>query len=76
MTQTIELHGIKLTVDFDYYFSPGLPNIYPDREELTIEKITTDDDVSLLLDSCSRTATIYADIKEKLLPYARENSRN
>jgi hypothetical protein len=72
MTQTIELFDLKLKVEFEYYFSKGLPNVYPDREELTIISIYSDDDLTKMLDSHSRTATIYEVIKETLLPYARD----
>ena len=76
MIHTIELYGIKLTCEFSYYYSLGIPEIYPDREELTLEKIHTDGDIMDILDSHSRTVTIYADIKEKLLIYAREGNKN
>lgn len=76
MIQTIKLYDIELTCEYSYSFSEGIPNVYPDSEELIIEKIHTEGDITLLLDSHSRTITIYADIKEKLLEYARDNYRN
>jgi len=76
MTQTIELHDIKLTIQYEYYFFSGIYLISPDREELVIESIHTEGDIYTLLENYSKSIDFIETIKEKLLPYARDNSRN
>ena len=81
MIQTIKFKDIDLIIDYDYYFCPGVmysPDAsgMPDVEKLDINSIHSDGNICSLLDYCSRTVTIYADIKEKLLPSARDSFKN
>lgn len=81
MTQTIELSGITLTIDFDYSYDPGCWRTkngdgWPPTEELIITDIRTDGNICDLLDSFDTVEKIYDRLEEIILPYARDNYKN
>ena len=81
MTQTIELSGITLTVDYDYSEDPGCyytknGDGWPPTEELIITDIRTDGNICDLLDSFDTVEKIYDRLEEIILPYARDNYKN
>jgi len=79
----INLSGIKLSVDYEYSYNPGVhtyPNGdpgYPPNEEIQIIKVITDGDIQLLLDFYTKTDEITNIIKEKISEHERgRNSKD
>jgi len=71
-TQEIKIADIVLSVDYEYYYMEG-DYSSEDVEDLTIESIHTEEDISLLFDNYINSNKLYQEIKEKLIPYARDN---
>lgn len=70
-TQQIKIADIILSVDYEYYYLEGNSEIH-DMEDLTIESIHTEGDIAVLLDNYINSNKLYQEIKENLLPYARD----
>ena len=74
-TQEIKIADIPLVVDYEYALIEGDYNI-DDYEHLMVESIHTEGDIAVLLDNYVNTNKILQEIKEKLLPYARDSYFN
>jgi hypothetical protein len=74
---TVNLLGIKLSVDYEYSYDPGVhtyPNGdpgYPPNEEIEIVSITTEGDIQPLLNNYSKTQEIIDKIREKISKFER-----
>jgi len=80
---TINLSGIQLSIDYEYSYDPGVHTYsngdpgYSPNEEIQIIKVTTNEDIQLLLDFYTKTDEITNIIEEKISEHERgRNSKD
>lgn len=71
-TQQIKIADIILSVDYEYICIKGDFDT-DDYEDIIPESIHTEGDIAVLLDNYINSNKLYQEIKEKLLPYARDS---